>query len=89
MVVTENGDVIEVFRNPPDSTTKLRNVGPFEFNTSPVLADRKFCTSNSDALRRDNAPNTAGELNPNVAPRGKISCMDQRLPVRGVTLPVR
>jgi sugar lactone lactonase YvrE len=89
VVATENGDVVEVFRNPPDATTKLRNVGPLEFNTSPVLAERKFCTSSSDTARRDNAPNTAGELNPNGPNRGKISCMDQRLPVRGVTLPVR
>ncbi|HKA45674.1 MAG TPA: SMP-30/gluconolactonase/LRE family protein [Burkholderiales bacterium] len=95
IVVTQNGkDVIEVFRNAPDATTKLRNTGPLEFNTSPFLSDHKFCTTSSDANRRDNSPNTAGEID-NTAPpaggpnRGKISCMNQSLSVPGVELPVR
>jgi hypothetical protein len=81
--------VIEVFRNAPDAATRLRNTGPLEFNTSPVLIDRLFCTANLDAGRRDNAPNTAGEISPSAANQGKISCMDQRLEVRGAALPVR
>ena len=89
MVVTDKGHVLEVFRNTPDGTTKLRNVGPLEFNTSPVLSDRRFCTSNSDTARRDNVPNTAGQVSPAGPDRGKITCIDQRLPIRGVHLPVR
>lgn len=88
VVVTDKGKVIEVFRNAP--VAGLRNAGPLEFNTSPVLSDRKFCTANSDGNRRDNSPNGAGEVNNPAGPdRGKISCMDQRLHSRGVTLPVR
>jgi sugar lactone lactonase YvrE len=86
--VTNNGKVIEVFRNGPDATTKLRNTGPLEFNTSPVLSDRRFCTANLDANRRDNSPNSAGEISP-AGPTGKISCMDQRLLIPGAPLPVR
>jgi sugar lactone lactonase YvrE len=88
--VARNGkDVVEVFRNAPDATTNLRNVGPLEFNTSPVLTDRTFCTTNIDANRRDNSPNSAGELSPAGPYRGKITCMDQRLNVPGMALPVR
>ena len=89
IVVTNNGKVIEVFRNSPDATTRLRNTGPLEFNTSPVISDRRFCTANLDANRRDNSPPTAGEASPGTAVLGKISCMDQRLSIRGVSLPVR
>ncbi|MGH6691844.1 MAG: hypothetical protein ACREF4_14330, partial [Gammaproteobacteria bacterium] len=87
IVVTNNGKVIEVFRNAP--VAGLRNGGPLEFNTSPVLLDRRFCTANLDANRRDNSPNTAGEASPGTAILGKISCMDQRLPIPGEPLPVR
>jgi len=88
VVVDRNGkNVREVFRNNP-AAMNLRNVGPFEFNTSPVIVDRKFCTANLDAGRRDNAPNNAGEIATPNQPLGKISCMDQRLSVPGVRLPV-
>jgi sugar lactone lactonase YvrE len=89
VVVTRNGRVIEVFRNAPDAGTRLRNTGPLEFNTSPVMSDRRFCTANLDANRRDNSPPTAGEASPGTAVLGKISCMDQRLSIRGEPLPVR
>jgi sugar lactone lactonase YvrE len=91
IVVTDEGKVIEVFRNAPDAVTRLRNGGPLEFPTSPFLSGRRFCTASSDGNRRDNSPNTAGEIdNASAAStkRGKISCMDQRLPVRGLSLPV-
>jgi hypothetical protein len=79
-----------VFRNAPDATTRLRNVGPLEFPTSPFLSDRTFCTSNSDGNRRDNSPNSAGQVNNPTGPnRGKISCMDQKLSTPGAQLPVR
>lgn len=87
VVVTNEGRVIEVFRNKPDATTKLRNGGPLEFNTSPVISGRRFCTANLDANRRDNSPNTAGEAIPGTTVLGKISCM--RLPIQGEPLPVR
>jgi sugar lactone lactonase YvrE len=88
--VTDKGRVIEVFRNAPDAVTRLRNGGPLEFPTSPFLSDRTFCTASSDANRRDNSPNAAGEVNNPAGPnRGKISCMSERLQVRGASLPVR
>ena len=93
--VTDKGKVVEVFRNEPGDTN-LRNaskklgVGELEFPTSPFLLDRKLCTASSDGNRRDNSPNSAGEINnPAGASRGKISCMDQRLESRGVPLPVQ
>jgi sugar lactone lactonase YvrE len=89
VLVTKNGkEVLEVFRNAPDATTKLRNAGPLEFNTSPVLSDHIFCTANSDVNRRDNSPNTAGEASPTGPAQGKISCADQRLGIGGLPLPV-
>lgn len=73
-VVTRKGDVIEVFRNPPDDTTQLRNGGPLEFPTSPFVLRNTVCTANSDGGRRDNAPNSAGEIGGPGQDRGKISC---------------
>jgi sugar lactone lactonase YvrE len=84
-VVDERGKVSEFFRNPVDPATSRRNAGPLEFPTSPVFLGRQFCTTSSDGARRDNFPNTAGE----VAGNGKISCLDQRVDVPGVPLPVR
>jgi sugar lactone lactonase YvrE len=90
VAVTDKAEVVEVFRNAPDAVTRLRNTGPMEFPTSPFLIDRRFCTASSDGNRRDNSPNSAGEVNNPAGPvRGKISCMDQRLSARGVSLPVR
>ncbi|MFZ2650514.1 MAG: SMP-30/gluconolactonase/LRE family protein [Burkholderiaceae bacterium] len=89
VVVTNRGRVIEVFRNAPDATTGLRNGGPLETPTSPFLLGDVMCTANSDGNRRDNVPNTAGEISPAGPARGKISCLDQRLHVPGLPLPVR
>src|SRR5688572_4639057 len=61
-LVAANGRVFDVFRNPPDATTNLRNTGALEFPTSPVLVGHRFCTANSDGNRRDNSPATAGEI---------------------------
>jgi hypothetical protein len=63
-----------------------------ETPTSPFLVGTKFCTANSDGNRRDNSPNTAGEINSSnedEEARGKISCMDQDLTIPGLPLPVR
>jgi sugar lactone lactonase YvrE len=87
--VSEGGHVQEVFRNPPDAATQLRNTGPLETPASPVLVGRKLCTSNSDGNRRDNSPATAGEIGGAGMPRGKISCLDQPVAVQGMSLPVR
>jgi hypothetical protein len=38
--------------------------------------------------RRDNSPNTAGEARPGTATLAKISCLEQRLSVPGLELPV-
>jgi sugar lactone lactonase YvrE len=85
--VSSQGDVQEVFRNPV-AASGLRNEGPLESPTSPVLAGTRLCTANSDGNRRDNSPNTAGEIKPTGPDRGKISCMDARATIRGMTLPV-
>jgi sugar lactone lactonase YvrE len=89
--IYENGRVQEIFRNPPDAVTKLRNLGPLETPTSPVLAGNKFCTANSDGNRRDNFPSTAGEIGGTTsgAPKGKISCINQRINVQGIPLPIK
>ncbi len=95
-VVTKEGKVIEVFRNPVN-TAGLRNSADtadgnkhiLEFPTSPFLTGKVFCTSQSDGNRRDNSPNTGGEIVPGSAILGKISCMDQELKIPGLPLPVR
>jgi sugar lactone lactonase YvrE len=87
VTVDRRGDVDEFFRNPVDAAN-LRNGGPLEFPTSPVLAGRRFCTTSSDGNRRDNSPNTAGEAAPATAVVGKVSCLDQRLKASGLSLPV-
>jgi sugar lactone lactonase YvrE len=87
-VVSKNGTVSEFFRNAPDAATSLRNGGPLEFPTSPFLAGHALCVTSSDGNRRDNSPNTAGEARPGTAVVAKISCLDQRLSVPGLELPV-
>jgi sugar lactone lactonase YvrE len=82
-VVDRQGRVSEFFRNPADATN-LRNGGPLELPTSPFLSGRTLCTTQSDGNRRDNSPNAAGE----VKGTGKISCLDERLQVPGLPLPV-
>jgi sugar lactone lactonase YvrE len=76
VVVRRDGRVVEFFRNPVDPATKLRNTGPLEFPTSPILLpDGRLCVTQLDANRRDNSPNTAGEVSPNGPNRAKISCV--------------
>jgi sugar lactone lactonase YvrE len=86
--VYSNKRTVEVFRNPTNAA-RVRNEGPLETPTSPVLVDYKFCTANSDGNRRDNSPNTVGEIGGTGGPRGKISCIDQGISVPGVQLPIR
>jgi sugar lactone lactonase YvrE len=86
VVVDRKGRVTELVRNPV--VANLRNAGPLEFPTSPVLVEKTFCTTSSDGNRRDNAPNTAGEAAPATAALGKVSCLDQRVEDRGLELPV-
>jgi sugar lactone lactonase YvrE len=107
VVVTTQGGVLEVFRNPVNSAG-LRNAADpmvgnnhiLETPTSPVLAGTRFCTANSDGNRRDNSPATSTVKGANVGEiggvnldgtnqdRGKISCMDQKLEIPGLPLPV-
>ena len=89
VVVSRHGEVEEFFRNEPDSQSQLRNEGPMEFPTSPFLSGRRLCITHSDGSRRDNFPNTGGEVGPNGPEVAKISCLDQRLEVPGLPLPVR
>src|SRR5262245_35708980 len=94
--VTRHGKDFEVFRNPVNSSglrnsadTEEGNTRILEFPTSPFLIGKLFCTANSDGNRRDNSPQSGGEINagapfvppPGIDPgrRGKISCMDQEL----------
>ena len=84
VIADRQGRVSEFFRNPVDGGN-LRNQGPLELPTSPFLAGRTFCTTQSDGNRRDNSPNSAGE----VRGTGKISCLDERLQVPGEPLPVK
>jgi sugar lactone lactonase YvrE len=88
VVFVANGSrqVLEVFRNPVDPVTGLRNAGPLETPTSPVLMGHQLCTANSDGNRRDNSPSSAGEIG--GAFKGKISCMDQRVAIPGMVLPI-
>lgn len=88
--VSQNArEVVEVFRNPVDAVTMLRNAGPLETPTSPVLMDHQLCTANSDGNRRDNSPSTDGEIGGPNEPKGKISCLDQRVTIPGMVLPIQ
>jgi sugar lactone lactonase YvrE len=82
VVVPREGRTVELFRNPVDPATRLRNTGPLEFPTSPVIVGRTLCVTSSDGARRDNFPNTAGEVTPAGPDRAKVSCLDEDLPVR-------
>ena len=90
----------EVFRNPVNTNPRDPNFGLrnssatdngriLELPTSPFLLGNFFCTANSDGNRRDNSPNTAGEIGGTAAPKGKISCMDQLLTYPGLPLPIQ
>lgn len=75
VVVTRGERVREFLRNPADPVTKLRNGGPLEFPTSPVvLPGGRLCLAHSDGGRRDNFPNTGGEVGPAGPNRAKLSC---------------
>jgi sugar lactone lactonase YvrE len=87
--VSPHGKVREVFRNPIDAVTLLRNAGPLEFPTTPFLAGLELCLAHSDQNRRDNAPNGAGEVGPGTPALGKVSCVRERLEARGLSLPLR
>ena len=94
-IVTRYGKVFEVFRNPVNSDglrnsadTAVGNTHILEFPTSPFLTGKLFCTANADNNRRDNSPNTAGEIQPASPAIGKISCMDQELKIPGLRLPI-
>lgn len=83
-----SGRSVEVFRNPVNAA-RVRNDGPLETPTSPVLVDFRLCTANSDGNRRDNFPSTAGEIKPTGPNRGKISCIEQGITVPGIRLPIQ
>jgi sugar lactone lactonase YvrE len=82
--VSDDADVHEVFRNPMDATTLLRNSGALEFPTTPFFAGRKLCLAHSDQNRRDNSPNGAGEVGPGLPALGKVSCSNEPVIRRGV-----
>src|SRR5262249_29694853 len=63
-VVDRSGRVVEFFRNPLDPATGLRNGGPLELPTSPMFLGHELCMTQSDGNRRDNSPNSAGEVGP-------------------------
>ena len=74
-VVTRSGRTLELFRNADDPATRLRNTGPMEFPTSPVVVGRTLCVTHSDTARRDNFPAEPGE-------GAKVSCLGEKLPAR-------
>ena len=103
VVVTKNGKVIEVFRNPVNSPSGfgLRNAGDqsvgnnhiLETPASPFLTGKVFCTAQGDFTFRDNSPRSAGEVSggqpqDGPIPLAKISCMDQELKIPGLRLPI-
>jgi sugar lactone lactonase YvrE len=74
-VVTKNGKVVEVFRNPVNLPSVvygkgLRNAGEqsvgnnhiLESPTVPFLMGKVFCTAQDDTGRRDNSPRSTGEV---------------------------
>ena len=63
VVATARDGVVELFRNPV-AAERLRNDGPLEFPTSPVIVGRKLCLTHSDGSRRDNYPSSGGEVGP-------------------------
>jgi sugar lactone lactonase YvrE len=87
VVVASDRRVMEIFRNPINASGLRNSADPavgndhiLEFPTSPFVDEHRLCVANSDGNRRDNSPNSAGEINSGgpVGARGKISCMDQR-----------
>ncbi len=95
--VTPDRHVYEMFRNPVNATTGLRNSADtadgtkhiLELPTSPYLNGKRLCVAQSDGDRRDNSPRAAGEINGGSGTaRGKISCMDQNLVIPGLPLPL-
>jgi len=89
VVVTRDRRVFQVFQNPPDPLTRLRNNGPLEFPASPFLSGRRLCVTHADNGRRDNFPPTGGEVTPAGPDRAKVSCADQELPFAGLPVPPR
>lgn len=100
-VVTNEGRVLEIFRNPVNSAglrnsadTALGNTRILEFPTSPFLSEKVFCTAQSDGNRRDNFPRSDGQIDGGNTTGtgkdlGKISCMEQELTIQGLPLPIR
>jgi sugar lactone lactonase YvrE len=89
VVAEPNGRVVQFFRNSPDATSGLRNAGPLETPTSPFFLGHVLCVTQSDGNRRDNSPNTDGEVGPGTGFAAKVSCLDEPLSVPGAPLPVR
>jgi hypothetical protein len=88
VVVTSTRDVFDLFQNPHDATTFLRNGDltanpprPLEFPTSPFLSNKTLCSTNADTPRRDNNPAGPGE-------GSKVNCIDRQFAVPGLELPV-
>ena len=98
VVVTKDRDVVEIFRNPPNAAGLRNSADPSTATTifwscrrARCCSEKVLCVANSDGNRRDNSPNSVGEINSGgpVGARGKISCMDQPLRIPGLPLPVR
>jgi hypothetical protein len=72
------------------TTSRAPAQRPLEFPTSPFFLGNKLCITQSDVSRRDNFPNTGGEVGPRATGPlvAKISCIDQPLPQAGLALSV-
>src|SRR5262245_51776713 len=100
VVVTKNGKVIEVFRNPVNSAGLRNSADPaignnhiLEGPASPFIIGKVFCSAQFDIGARDNSPRREGEISggqpqDGPIPLGKISCIDQELKIPGLRLPI-
>ena len=91
VVVTEDKKVVEVFRNDPDrKKTTLRNTAPF--NSPPAhFSGEKLFARPTPMVTGGTILHRAGEQNLGaVADQtlGKISCMDKKLKIEDLPLPV-
>src|SRR5262245_201389 len=100
VLVTKDGKVIEVFRNPVNAAGLRNSADPavgnnhiLEYPVSIFLTGKVLCSAQRDGGSRDNSSRRLGEVNAGAVqdgpiPLGKISCMDQELKIPGLRLPI-
>src|SRR5262249_41463383 len=58
------GGCVHFSRPPPGRRPGLGDGGPLETPTSPIFPAPALCTTRGEGNRRDNSPNSAGEVGP-------------------------